>query len=210
MKRNKLVLTFTLVSLILSLVIGCQRQSATAPNVEQKAELCLKTNQSAKPTPRDSKPTLEIEETSPRIAFEKTVHNFSELGIREKGECEFKFKNTGNDLLKIGKINATCGCTVPSLSSTEFKPGEEGVVKVKYSGQSKAGSVAKNIYVPTNDRENSKVKLTIKAKVVQRVEVTPWKFQLSLSKENASKKSRNLSQKPTFPIKISTALTTNT
>jgi len=149
MKRSRLVLTFVLVSFILSLPTGCQQQSAIAPNADQKAVLPAKANQDSKPVAKDSKSTIDnrksqIKKPSPGISLEKTVHNFGELGVREKGECEFKFKNTGQALLKIGKIRSTCGCTVPSLSKTEYKPGEEGVIKVKYSGQSSPGSLRAN------------------------------------------------------------------
>lgn len=163
-KRVQLVLISALQSLILSLPIACQQRTPllTAP-----------------------KPQPTIEKLVPRISFEKTVHNFGELGIREKGECEFKFKNTGTALLKIGEITASCGCTVPTLSKKQFEPGEEGTLIVNYKGKSKSGPVAERIFVPTNDAENREITLTVIARVVQQVEVRPERFQLSLSKENA-------------------------
>ena len=96
----------------------------------------------------------------PEVVFESKVYDFGELGIKEKGECEFRFKNVGEGLLKIGKIKATCGCTIPQLSKKEYRFNEEGTIKVKYSGQSKPGSIVKHIFVSTNDKENSRVMLT--------------------------------------------------
>ncbi|MHC4337332.1 MAG: DUF1573 domain-containing protein [Planctomycetota bacterium] len=133
--------------------------------------------------PQGKKPT--VVKPSPRISFEKKVHNFGELGIMEKDQCEFRFKNTGTALLKIGEITASCGCTVPSLSKKEYQPGEEGIIEVKYNGKSKPGPVAERIFVPTNDPANRKITLMVTAKVVQQVEVAPERFQLSLSKDNA-------------------------
>ncbi len=127
--------------------------------------------------------TVKIAE--PKIVFGSKVHNFGNLGIKEKAECEFRFKNAGQAPLKIGKIKSTCGCTVPSLSKKEYEPSEKGVIKIKYSGQNKPGSVAKHIYVSTSDKKNSKVKLTIKAKVIHLIEVAPQKLQLSWNKKNA-------------------------
>ena len=92
-----------------------QQQTVTSPNIEQ-----------------------EIEDL-PRVSFEKTVHNFGELGIGEKGQCEFRFKNTGTALLKIGKITVSCGCTVPILYKKQYQPGQEGVIKVNYKGKGKPG-----------------------------------------------------------------------
>jgi len=151
-KRKRLLLTPALISLILSLPIACRQQNAELPAQEKK-------------------PT--VVEPTPRISFEKTIHNFGELGIKEKGQCEFKFKNTGTALLRIGEITASCGCTVPTLSKKEYQPGEEGIIEVKYKGKSKPGPVAERIFVPTNDPANRKITLMVTAKVVQQVEVTP-------------------------------------
>jgi hypothetical protein len=126
--------------------------------------------------PAASEPNKNSSEAKPIISFEKTVHDFGEMDIRQKGECEFRFKNTGSGLLEIGRIKSTCGCTVPTLDKKQYQAGEEGVIKVKYSGQGKPGSVAKHIYVNTNDTENPKVELTIKANVVSNIEVSPSKI----------------------------------
>ena len=64
--------------------------------------------------------TTTVKVAGPKIVFESKVHDFGNLGIKEKAECEFKFKNTGQSLLKIGKIKSTCGCTAISLSMPKF------------------------------------------------------------------------------------------
>ena len=103
MKRNQLFLALTSVCLLFSLPIACQHQTAEPPAQDKK---------------------LVIEKPHPKISFQKTVHDFGEVGIKEKGQCQFKFKNTGTALLKIGEITASCGCTVPTLSKKEYQPGE--------------------------------------------------------------------------------------
>jgi hypothetical protein len=87
--------------------------------------------------------------------------------------------------LKIGKINSTCGCTVPKLEKKDYAPGERGSVKVKFHASSRDGSITKNLYVNSNDQEHSRVKLTVKAVVVKLVDFEPKKINLSLIKENA-------------------------
>jgi len=146
-------------------------------------------------TEKASEPNEKTPEAKPKISFEKTVHDFGELGIGQKGECEFRFKNTGSGLLEIGNINSTCGCTVPTLAKKQYQAGEDGVIKIKYSGQSRPGSVAKSIYVNTNDTENPKVKLTIKAKVAPHIEVLPLELCLSEWEENAAAPDITLSSK---------------
>ena len=103
MKRNQLVLGFTLVGLILSLTISLQEQSAIAQGAKNTAE-----------APAISpKPAPDANNLSPRISFEKTVCDLGEVGQSTKNTCEFKFTNTGSadGGLKIGKIKRTCGCT---------------------------------------------------------------------------------------------------
>ncbi len=119
------------------------------------------------------------------LTFEKTVCDLGEISVREKKDCELKFKNTGKGLLAIGEIKSTCGCTVPSLAKKEYKPGEDGVIKISYSGQSNSGAVAKHIYVSSNDGANPKIALTLKAAVTEQIIVTPAKLNLNLDKDNA-------------------------
>ena len=92
MKRIQLVLKFALVILIYLLPVSIQ-QSASA------AERIL-----------------------PRISFEKTVYDLGNVGQGTKSSCEFRFTNTGQTLLKIGKISRTCGCTVFQLDKKEYPP----------------------------------------------------------------------------------------
>lgn len=184
MRINGWVLTFGLVSIMLLFSVGCRQQTAVTAIAEQETQLSAK----AVPSPKDEEIPQEAVpaggKPSPNISFEKTVYDFGEIGVRQRKQCEFRFKNTGDGLLKIGKIHSSCGCTVPSLSKKEYEPGEKGVLKVMYSASSKPGTIAKRIAVETNDDKNSKVNLKIKAEVIQLVEVTPARLRLSLGKEN--------------------------
>lgn len=122
----------------------------------------------------------------PRIEFEKLIHNFGKIGPGTKNECEFKFTNKGNALLKITRTDATCGCTIPKLEKTEYAPGESGTVKVTYNSQTIAGSTTKKLYVHTNDLSNSKVTLTLRGKIVVKVDYKPKRLKLSLKSEDAN------------------------
>jgi hypothetical protein len=129
--------------------------------------------------------TSAAERLLPRISFEKTVFDLGNIGRGTKNTCEFRFTNTGRGLLKIGKISRTCGCTIFQLDKKEYAPNETGTIKVSYTTGKSTGLTQKSIYVPTNDKNNPKVKLTVKARIVQAVEVAPQKLQLSLREENA-------------------------
>jgi len=108
MKRNRLVLGFTLVGLVLSFGIGWQQQSAVAQSVKNTAESPIKEIQAPEPSKVSPKPALDANNLSPRISFEKTVCDLGDVGQGTKNTCEFKFANTGQALLKIGKINQKC------------------------------------------------------------------------------------------------------
>ncbi|MHC4645495.1 MAG: DUF1573 domain-containing protein [Planctomycetota bacterium] len=210
MEKSELFVKCALVSVVFLLSIaGCQQSAALSPQENKPAsppeQTIPETNPPAlspeapiadsrppaeaitkpKPTVVPPKPADDDRQTGPKITLEKTVHDFGELGVGEKGECEFKFKNSGGGLLTIGKPVSGCGCTVPTLSKKKYMAGEEGTIKVVYKGQGTPGTMKKTIKVPTNDSSKANVRLTIQAKVVRQVEVTPAKLELSLQQENA-------------------------
>jgi hypothetical protein len=143
MKRNRLVLRFALVSLTFSLVIGCRQQSAVAQRAKNTAELPAKENQASEPSRVSPKHGPDANNLSPRISFEKTVCDLGDVGWGTKNTCEFKFTNTGQALLKIGKIKRTCGCTVFELDRKEYTPGRTGTIKVIYTA-GKATAISLN------------------------------------------------------------------
>jgi hypothetical protein len=107
------------------------------------------------------------QKVGPRIEFESILYNFGDVAPDSWNVCEFTFKNTGDEILRIGKIRTTCGCTVATLEKNVYEPGEQGVIKVKYHCGLKDGSRNKHIYVSSNDKEQPQVKLIIEANVVE-------------------------------------------
>jgi len=145
----------------------------------------------AEPVPDTSKPPQEnpslakkSQKPGPEITFESLIHDFGEIGAGTRNTCEFKFKNTGDALLKISKVHAPCGCTVHKLAKKEYAPGESGTLTVIYRSGNSAGSATKRLYVHSNDKAKPKLGLTIKAKVVMKVEHKPQRLNLLLKGEN--------------------------
>ena len=200
---------FGLVSFIVSLVIGCQQRLVKVGDVETFAESPAMAIQTLEPAEIPPKPAPVAKTLLPKISFEKTVCDLGEVGQGTKNTCEFKFTNTGQGLLKIGNIKRTCGCTVFQLDKKKYAPGEAGVIKVSYIAGRSTASLKKNIYVPSNGRDNPRVKLTIKARVVQVVEVAPQKLELSLRKENAGISDIRLASKDNKPFSIKGFKSTN-
>lgn len=199
MKRSrfqKIEIAF-FIGCILLLQICCQEQlegtKASKP-VLHKAE-APKTTSTTAPAPRQGEPVkaktitvktkTEVNEPGSEITFESLIYDYGEIGAGTRNNCEFNFKNTGVALLRISKVDAPCGCTVPKLAKKEYTPGESGILKVIYRPGNSSGTATKRLYVNSNDKAKPRLGLTIKAKVVMRVEHKPERLNLLLKGENA-------------------------
>ncbi|MDO5636398.1 MAG: DUF1573 domain-containing protein [Myroides sp.] len=101
----------------------------------------------------------------PKIAFDKTTHDFGDLKKGSKGEVEFEIKNEGDVDLVVINASATCGCTVPEKPEHPIKPGESAKMKVVFSANS-VGMQSKMVTLTTNTEAGSE-KLTVKANVIE-------------------------------------------
>lgn len=181
MRYKFFVLTVVCITGILLLSAGCQEQAKTTGQAE--AEIKVVSEKDAEG------------HTGGKIVFETDEHNFGAIGPGTKNYCEFKFKNTGDDVLHIKRIQSTCGCTVPKLSKKDYEPGEEGTMKVTYKAGKSPGKVAKQLYVHLEDNKTPKVKLTIKAEIIIQIAFKPRRLDLSLRDENAGCPEVKLSSK---------------
>jgi len=89
------------------------------------------------------------------ITFKSTLIDFGEIENGKITDILFEFKNTGDELLVIKKVNSTCGCTVAKIEKKEYKPGEEGKIPVKFNSRGYRGKVTKTIIVITNSKINN-------------------------------------------------------
>jgi len=101
-----------------------------------------------------------------KLVFEKTEIDFGETNPGKVVDVEFKFANAGDETLIIKKINSTCGCTVPRLLKKEYKPGEKGVLPVKFNSRGYNGNVSKSLTIDSSDEDNPHITLKIKGKVI--------------------------------------------
>lgn len=120
---------------------------------------------------------------APKITFEKMVHDFGELGQDTNRTVEFKFTNTGGGFLKIDNIDTCCGITAESNKKL-YWPGESGTVKIDYRPRKSVGLEMKSLQVYSNDKENPKIELTLKAKIVEKIAWEPKSFRLISKGEN--------------------------
>jgi len=103
---------------------------------------------------------LTAQEKKAAITFESDVVDYGEVDYGADGVREFKFKNTGNDVLIIARVYSTCGCTIPKKPEDPIQPGESGIIEVKYDTK-RPGPIRKTITVYSNASE---VPYTLKIK----------------------------------------------
>ncbi len=166
---------------VLFLQIGCQEQV----RVTEKPEPELT---AAKPviSPAETQAVVKRKEPGPEISFEQMIYDFGKIGPGTRKVGEFKFTNTGDSLLEIGKIEACCGGTAKlSKNKKKYAPGESGTVEVSYNSGRYPGPITKRLYVNSNDKARPRVTLTIKANIVPKVDYEPKTLKLLLKDENA-------------------------
>jgi len=112
-----------------------------------------------------SSQTQETDEQKAHIDFEATLHDFGQIEVNSNATCEFKFTNTGKEPLILSNVKASCGCTVPEWTKEPVLPGEEGVIKVRYTTVTRPNVINKAVIVHSN-ADNKQVILRIKGEVV--------------------------------------------
>ncbi len=122
---------------------------------------------------------------APTIAFDELVYDFGEVGPGTKQTGHFEFVNDGGGPLEITAVKPCCGVVAKLADDKKvYAPGERGTVDVEYSASSRPMSMTRHIYVSSNDAANPRVALTIKARIVSKVDYQPQSVQVSLAEEN--------------------------
>ena len=101
----------------------------------------------------------------PKIAFDKTEHDFGTIIEGEIVEYTFKFTNNGVSDLVLTKVSASCGCTIPTYNTKPIAPGEEGTIVVSFNSENRKGNQNKTIKVLANTQP-SLTELKISANIV--------------------------------------------
>jgi hypothetical protein len=100
----------------------------------------------------------------PKLTLDKKEHNFGM--ISESGDLvttEFKFTNSGKQVLKIYNMDPSCGCVSVKAPKKELQPGETMVIKVIFDTVTKKGYANYGIGIICNDPTNPEFEIPIKA-----------------------------------------------
>jgi len=128
--------------------------------------------------------------SAPRIVFKKTYHDFGIVGTGATKHCNFTFSNKGNAPLIIKDMKTSCMCTASNSAKRVYAPGETGEIEVTYATRAPAvrmtepKSKEREIVVYSNDPQNPKIPLTVRASVVDLISVEPPKLELRVGSGN--------------------------
>lgn len=132
------------------------------------------------PTPEKQNYTKENLDR-PKAEVKENLIDIGEMKVNEIKEVSFSLKNIGNKPLQILNINSSCNCTFGKIIYkdietkqfgmhkqsgyvTDIAPNDTATVKVIYNPSIMPvyGPISRDVYVSTNDPENSKLTFTIK------------------------------------------------
>jgi len=110
---------------------------------------------------------------APKIQFDRTLYDFGKASQVATVSGVFKFKNTGDAILKLEPPKPSCGCTVAELKPDTLAPGATGELPFTLNlGLSKA-VLEKHIAVRSNDPKTPEVSLTIKVDYTPLYDLNP-------------------------------------
>ncbi len=86
--------------------------------------------------------------------------------------AHFKYKNTGDQPVRITAVKPSCGCTTAAPPNEPVAPGASGEITATFHIGDRIGMQTKTIHV-TTDEPGSNTTLTLKADVPKLLEINP-------------------------------------
>lgn len=99
------------------------------------------------------------------IRAQNTVVDIGTVDTDSEVTATFYLFNTGGEYLRLGDVEATCGCTVAELDHNVIAPGDFTKLVATLDTSLKLGKVAKKITVQTNDPKHPEYELFLKGNV---------------------------------------------
>jgi hypothetical protein len=110
---------------------------------------------------------------APKIQFDQTLYDFGKTSQVTTVSGVFKFRNSGDAVLKLEPPKPSCGCTAAELKPDTLAPGAAGELPFTLNlGLSKA-TLEKHIAVRSNDPLTPEVTLTIKVDYTPLYDLNP-------------------------------------
>ncbi|MDA8886706.1 DUF1573 domain-containing protein [Bacteroidia bacterium] len=93
----------------------------------------------------------------PQITFEQRGLKLDSVVSGTVVNVTYYFKNTGDSPVKLTKVKATCGCTIPSYPKYEILPGTRDSITAVFDTKGRKGYQAKGINIESTAGSKSLV-----------------------------------------------------
>ena len=113
--------------------------------------------------------------SQPKISVvEGTQFDFGKVDLGETIIKKLTLKNTGNEMLSISNVSTSCGCTVAQLAKRDISPNDTALLTITFYTKDVVGSaVRRQVFVRSNDSTQSKLTITMTARVQRLIEADP-------------------------------------
>jgi Protein of unknown function (DUF1573) len=112
-------------------------------------------------------------QSGPKLEIEggENINTGSHLRGKEV-HYDIKFKNVGDEDLKITSVSTSCGCSSALVSADLLKPGESGKIDFMFNGLG-MGTVQKNVMIQTNEAVTPFHTIAMTMTMIEPVTLTP-------------------------------------
>ena len=162
---------FILTALIVMISLMTFAQETRTP-LQPVGTVQSQTPPPAKPTPKKRELKKTQPGPPPKLEVPELEYHAGDVVKGTLVEHEYLVHNKGEGVLKIIRVQPTCGCTITKYDP-EVKPGETGKITASLKTDNYMGETAKTINVQTNDKNLSTFTLTIKANIKTLLSVKP-------------------------------------
>ena len=88
-------------------------------------------------------------------------------------EHKLTIANKGTEVLELGDIEASCGCTGTMLSRNNIRPGETGTLSITFNSRNFSGKVHKTVAIQSNAANEPRLVVEFTAVVIDEILVSP-------------------------------------
>lgn len=124
---------------------------------------------------------------APELAVVESNYNFGTVSQGKKVQHNFVIRNSGDAILQIKELNASCGCTAAKPSSSLIPPGKSAEIQVIFDSANFSGKVQKSVSVVTNAGRSPKFTLNLDGNIVEELQVAPRQLSLGPVKPGVAK-----------------------
>jgi hypothetical protein len=107
------------------------------------------------------------------LKWEQTTVELHPAAADKEAVGHFKYQNTGSKPVRFKSVHTSCGCTAAQTQKDEVPPGEKGEITATFKIGDRTGTQVKTVTVDTDDPVNATTVLTLKAVILQELEINP-------------------------------------